>query len=159
MSAIAPAPWQPSVRSLLEQRGYPDFAIEHVVEHVARYGTADVGPALLGDREDVERLMAGERSEIADALEAIDRKRQEWADEDDCHPLQAWQAPLACWLHERTYSDRAIHVILDHCARFGTAQCCRWLEPEDSDAFEAMLPGNAYLWGPETDADIWVTND
>jgi hypothetical protein len=154
-----PAPWQPSVRALLESRGYPSYAVNHVVEHVARHGTADVGPALLGDRMDVETIVAGEQAAVAEALRAIERRRQEWADEHDCHPLQAWQAPLACWLHERTYSDRAIHVILDHAARFGTAQCCRWLEPEDVDGLERQLPGNPWLWGEETDSEVWNVND
>jgi hypothetical protein len=127
------------------------------VDHASDAGPHE-DPAMLFGPDDTW-IVAGEQAAVADALEAIDRKRREWADEDGCQPLKAWQAPLACWLHERTYSDRAIHIILDHAARFGTAQCCRWLEPEDMDKFEAMLPGNAWLWGEETDAEVWATND
>jgi hypothetical protein len=151
-------PWQPGVRALLESRGYPSYAIEHTIEHVARHGTADVGPALLGDREDVEAIVAGDRSAVADALEAIERKRREWADEHDCHPLQAWQAPLACWLQKRTYTDRAIHVILDHCARFGTAQCCRWLEAEDVDGLERQLPRVPECVWLRYESEVWNPN-
>ena len=47
MSTLESAPWHIRIASLLEQRGYPPYAAEHVVEHISIHGVADVGPSLL----------------------------------------------------------------------------------------------------------------
>jgi hypothetical protein len=48
--------------------------------------------------------------------------------------------PLSIWLRKEGYTPIATREIVEHAARWGTVQCCAWLDPGDLDRAEEQLP-------------------
>jgi hypothetical protein len=61
-------------------------------------------------------------------------------------------AGLDCWLRGNGYTDVATRAIVAHAARWGTVECCGWLDDEADRAIcEELLPDA----GPAA----WVAGD
>jgi hypothetical protein len=55
--------------------------------------------------------------------------------------------PLDYWLRENGYTEVARKAIVGHAARWGSLQCCEWVEPEDREHGEDLLPDlSASAW-------------
>lgn len=66
--------------------------------------------------------------------------------------------PVVAYLATEGFDDQTIFGVCYHVKLHGTAQCLRGLTDKQRDRIEALLPGNPDSWGPETDADVWMTN-
>jgi hypothetical protein len=153
MSTLESAPWHLRVVSLLEQRGYPPFAAEHVVEHISIHGVVDVGPALLDpdDRPDVEAIVAG------GPLRWCGRTDCEAVADDDPYSYlpKRWESDLAFFLFGREYTQEAVA----HAHEAGSVECCTMLHEEDRAGAEAILPTAPIGNWTRYDSFIWMTNE
>jgi hypothetical protein len=157
MSTLESAPWHLRVVSLLESKGYPPYAAEHVVEHVAAHGVADVGPALLDpdDRPDVEAIVAGERPR--------------WYGRSDCEAVcdddpysylpKRWESDLAHYLFNREYTADAVAHVIRHAHEAGSVESCTMLHDEDRAEAEAILPDDAPGNWTRHEGFVWMTNE
>jgi hypothetical protein len=152
-----PAPWHLRVVALLESRGYPEFAAEHVVEHLAIHGIADVGPALLDpdDRPDVERIIARE------GLRWCGRTDCEAVADDDPYSYQTkrWESDLAFFLLGREYTKEAVAHVIRHANEDGSIECCNMLHEEDRAEAESILPTAPIGNWARYDGFVWMSND
>jgi hypothetical protein len=55
------------------------------------------------------------------------------------------------WLRGNGYTDIATRAALAHAARFGTVECCPWIEDPDRAICEELLPNQP--------AATWVSGD
>jgi hypothetical protein len=105
-------------------------------------------------------LETGRTPDYPTALKALDRMRSDGDDvEAEAFPVRKDLLPLRLFLAERQYTDVAIEVILREATRHGSLWCSSTIEGEDLHAAEALLPGNAWQWGPEADADVYSPVD
>lgn len=75
---------------------------------------------------------------------------------DDIFPDRTALVPAKCVLLGKGYGDLAVAGAISDIARDGTAQTSSWIDPEDRDEVEEAIPGNPWMWGPETDAEYWA---
>jgi hypothetical protein len=157
MSTLESAPWHLRVVSLLEQRGYPPFAAEHVVEHISIHGVVDVGPALLDpdDRPDVEAIVAG------GPLRWCGRTDCEAVADDDPYSYQTkrWESDLAFFLFGREYTKEAVAHIIRHANEDGSIECCNMLHEKDRAEAESILPTAPIGNWARYDGFVWMTNE
>jgi hypothetical protein len=145
-----------AITALLESRGYPDFAIEHIVSHLTSHGTADVGPALLDpeDRPDVEQIVARERPRWCGRTDC-----EAFADDDPySYVPKRWESDLAFFLFSREYTADAVAHVIRHAHEAGSVEGCSMIHDEDRAECEAILPDDAIGNWCRYDGFVWATN-
>jgi hypothetical protein len=77
----------------------------------------------------------------------------------DTFPIPRHLEPALGVLLDFEYTPEALRNALSHMARFGTAECCPWIDPEHRAIVEDALPRDPAWQSPEWDVDTWEAPD
>jgi hypothetical protein len=157
MSTLESVPWHLRVVALLEAKNYPAFAVQHIADHVAVHGIADVGPALLDpdDRPDVERIVAETPLRWCGRVDC-----EAFADDDPySYVPKRWESDLAFFLFGREYTQEAVAHVIRHANDDGSVEGCTMLHEEDRAGAEAILPTAPIGNWVRYEGFVWMTND